>query len=93
VHARLSAGRIFAGPARFGSIFSTLFIPLSFAALGIVLRGSRFAFHHTARRLKGRQVAQRLFGISSLLTPFFMGTVVGAVAGGGCRSATPPAIP
>jgi cytochrome d ubiquinol oxidase subunit II len=66
----------------FGSIFSTLFIPLSLAALGIVLRGSGFAFHKTARRLAGRSAAERLFGVSSLLTPFFMGTVVGAVAGG-----------
>jgi cytochrome bd ubiquinol oxidase subunit II len=66
----------------FASIFSTLFIPLSLAAFGIVLRGSGFAFQHTARRLAGRNVAQRLFGLSSLLTPFFMGTVVGAVASG-----------
>jgi cytochrome bd ubiquinol oxidase subunit II len=66
----------------FASIFSTLFIPLSLAALGIVLRGSGFAFHKTARRAKGRAVAERLFGISSLLTPFFMGTVVGAIASG-----------
>jgi len=66
----------------FASIFSTLFIPLSLAALGIVLRGSGFAFQQTARRARGRAVAERLFGLSSLLTPFFMGTVVGAVAGG-----------
>ena len=66
----------------FGSIFSTLFIPLSLAALGIVLRGAGFAFHKTARRLRGRVLAERLFGLSSLLTPFVMGTVVGAVASG-----------
>jgi cytochrome bd ubiquinol oxidase subunit II len=66
----------------FASIFSTLFIPLSLAALGIVLRGSGFAFQRTARREKGREVAERLFGLSSLLTPFFMGTVVGAIASG-----------
>ena len=66
----------------FGSIFSTLFIPLSLAALGIVLRGSGFAFQHTARTEKGRSIAERLFGLSSLLTPFFMGTVVGAIASG-----------
>jgi cytochrome bd ubiquinol oxidase subunit II len=64
----------------FGSIFSTLFIPLSLAALGIVLRGAGFAFHKTARRLGGREVAEFLFGLSSLLTPFFLGTVVGAIA-------------
>ena len=68
--------------AAFGSIFSTLFIPLSLAALGIVLRGAGFAFHNTARRLRGRELAERLFGVSSLLTPFFMGTVVGAIAVG-----------
>jgi len=66
----------------FEAIFSTLFIPLSLAALGIVLRGAGFAFHHTARRLRGRHVAEVLFGLSSLLTPFFMGTAVGAIAGG-----------
>ena len=55
----------------FEAVFSTLFIPLSLAALGIVLRGAGFAFHN-----------RRLFGLSSLLTPFFMGTVIGAIAGG-----------
>ncbi len=66
----------------FEAIFSTLFIPLSLAALGIVLRGAGFAFQHTARRYRGRILALALFGVASLLTPFFMGTVVGAIAGG-----------
>src|SRR5215212_1607336 len=66
----------------FAAIFSTLFIPLSLAALGIVLRGAGFAFQHTARRHRGRALALTLFGLASLLTPFFMGTVVGAIAGG-----------
>jgi cytochrome d ubiquinol oxidase subunit II len=66
----------------FEAIFSTLFIPLSLAALGIVLRGSGFAFQHTAGRERGRALAVTLFGLSSILTPFFMGTVVGAIAGG-----------
>jgi cytochrome bd ubiquinol oxidase subunit II len=68
--------------AAFEAIFSTLFIPLSLAALGIVLRGSGFAFHKAAVRLNRRALSERLFGLSSLLTPFFMGTVVGAVAAG-----------
>jgi cytochrome d ubiquinol oxidase subunit II len=66
----------------FEAVFSTLFIPLSLAALGIVLRGSGFAFQHTAKRPWGRTMAVALFGLASVLTPFFMGTVVGAVAGG-----------
>ena len=51
-------------------------------ALGIVLRGAGFAFHEVAAREGGRRVAVWLFGVSSVLTPFFMGTVVGAIASG-----------
>ncbi|OLE37884.1 MAG: cytochrome D ubiquinol oxidase subunit II [Actinobacteria bacterium 13_1_20CM_3_68_9] len=69
-------------PVAFSSIMSTLFIPLSLAALGIVLRGSGFAFHKLARQLRYRRLAERAFGFFSLLTPFFMGTVVGAIASG-----------
>ncbi|MBM3666734.1 MAG: cytochrome d ubiquinol oxidase subunit II [Actinobacteria bacterium] len=64
----------------FGSLFSTLFIPLTLAALGIVLRGAGFAFHRLAPGPRERSVARALFGIASFPTPFFMGTVVGAVA-------------
>jgi cytochrome d ubiquinol oxidase subunit II len=66
----------------FGSIMSTLFVPLCLVALGIVLRGSGFAFHHVLQTERGRKLAEAFFGIASLLTPFFMGTVVGAIAGG-----------
>ena len=66
----------------FEAIFSTLFIPLCLAALGIVIRGSGFAFHKVARRVGGRRLATELFGVASLMTPFFMGTVVGAIASG-----------
>jgi cytochrome bd ubiquinol oxidase subunit II len=66
----------------FASVMSTLFIPLSLAALGIVLRGAGFAFHRVAARTSGRRFAEAVFAISSVLTPFFMGTVVGAVASG-----------
>ena len=69
-------------PVAFSSIMSTLFIPLSLAALGIVLRGSGFAFHKLARQLRYLRLAERVFGFFSLLTPFFMGTVVGAIASG-----------
>jgi cytochrome d ubiquinol oxidase subunit II len=69
-------------PPAFAAIMSTLFIPLSLAALGIVMRGSGFAFQRVAGKGRNRRLAEWLFGISSLLTPFFMGTVVGAIASG-----------
>jgi cytochrome d ubiquinol oxidase subunit II len=66
----------------FAAVFSTLYVPLSLAALGIVLRGSGFAFHHDAQRGSTRALAELVFGLASVLTPFFLGTVVGAIAGG-----------
>jgi cytochrome d ubiquinol oxidase subunit II len=69
-------------PEAFASVMSTLFIPLSLAAVGIVLRGAGFAFHRVAERRSGRRLSEAAFAVSSVLTPFFMGTVVGAVASG-----------
>ena len=69
-------------PEAFASVMSTLFIPLSLAALGIVLRGAGFAFQRVAARSSARRFAEWSFAVSSVLTPFFMGTVVGAVASG-----------
>jgi cytochrome bd ubiquinol oxidase subunit II len=66
----------------FASIMSTLFIPLCLAALGIVLRGAGFAFHRVAGRESGRRLAEGAFALSSVITPFFMGTVAGAIASG-----------
>jgi cytochrome bd ubiquinol oxidase subunit II len=68
-------------PSAFSAIMTTLYIPLALAALGIVLRGSSFAFRHA---LPGpiQGPATRVFGVASVLTPFFMGTVVGAIASG-----------
>ena len=69
-------------PPAFAAIMTALFVPLSLSLLGIVLRGVGFAFRHTAERLQMRQFTGAVFAASSLITPFFMGTVVGAVATG-----------
>jgi cytochrome bd ubiquinol oxidase subunit II len=69
-------------PPAFAAIFAALFVPLSLSLLGIVLRGTGFAFRHTAERLRMQQLTGALFAAASLITPFFMGTVVGAVVTG-----------
>jgi cytochrome d ubiquinol oxidase subunit II len=69
-------------PTAFSAIMTTLYIPLSLAALGIVLRGSGFAFQEVGEGQEGRSFPERLFAVSSVITPFFMGTVVGAIASG-----------
>jgi cytochrome bd ubiquinol oxidase subunit II len=69
-------------PEAFGAIMSTLYVPLALAALGIVLRGAGFAFRKSVDSLAQERALGATFAISSVLTPFFMGTVVGAVASG-----------
>lgn len=68
-------------PAAFGPIMETLYVPLALAAVGIVLRGSGFAFGHVFADRAGRRAGE-VFAVASLLTPFFMGCVVGAIAAG-----------
>ncbi len=69
-------------PDTFAAVMSTLYVPLALAAVGIVLRGAGFAFRKSIRRLELRRAMGATFAISSVLTPFFMGTVVGAIAAG-----------
>lgn len=68
-------------PGAFGPIMQTLYLPLALAALGIVLRGSGFAFGHTFSAA-GAQRSNAVFAVSSLITPFFLGCAVGAIAAG-----------
>jgi cytochrome bd ubiquinol oxidase subunit II len=69
-------------PEAFGAVMSTLYVPLALAAVGIVLRGAGFAFRKSIESPQGRRAMGAAFALSSVLTPFFMGTVVGAVAAG-----------
>jgi len=69
-------------PEAFGAVMSTLYAPLALAALGIVLRGAGFAFRKSVRSLEVRRAMGAAFALSSVLTPFFMGAVVGAIAAG-----------
>jgi cytochrome d ubiquinol oxidase subunit II len=69
-------------PRAFAPIMSTLAVPLTLAAVGIILRGSGFAFRKASITLSSRRLFGALFAFSSVLTPFFLGAVVGGVASG-----------
>jgi cytochrome bd ubiquinol oxidase subunit II len=69
-------------PSAFSAVMITLFVPLALSLLGIVLRGVGFAFRHEAERLSTKRLYGAMFAVSSLVTTFFLGTVVGAVATG-----------
>ena len=57
-------------------------LPLWLAAFGIVLRGSGFAFRKEVEALHWQRLFGAAFAFSSLIVPFFMGTVIGAIASG-----------
>ncbi|HET9889470.1 MAG TPA: cytochrome d ubiquinol oxidase subunit II [Mycobacterium sp.] len=69
-------------PVAFGSIMSTLAIPLFIAAVGIILRGVSYALRGQLEGARGQHPIENLFALSSILTPFALGTVVGGIASG-----------
>jgi cytochrome d ubiquinol oxidase subunit II len=70
-------------PATFAQLSVRLHIPLSLALIGIVLRGSAFAFRsYGGLRDDVQQNWGRLFAIASVVTPILLGMAVGAVATG-----------
>ncbi|MGO9488619.1 MAG: cytochrome d ubiquinol oxidase subunit II [Solirubrobacteraceae bacterium] len=69
-------------PTAFAAVMTAAALPLWLAAFGIVLRGAGFAFRKEIEGLQWERLLGATFAFSSLMTPFFMGTVVGAVAAG-----------
>jgi cytochrome d ubiquinol oxidase subunit II len=69
-------------PSAFAAVMTTLYLPLGLAALGIVLRGSGFAFRKVLVRTDQQRVTGAAFAASSVLTPFFFGTIAGGIASG-----------
>ncbi|GAB2978335.1 cytochrome d ubiquinol oxidase subunit II [Nocardioides montaniterrae] len=69
-------------PSSFAPAMSTLILPLLLALLGIVLRGAAFAFRKYADTLAQARLFGVVFALSSVITPFFLGTVAGAIASG-----------
>jgi cytochrome d ubiquinol oxidase subunit II len=69
-------------PEAYASITLTVFVPLTIAALGIVLRGSGFAFRKAVTRTSSKRNFGAAFASSSVIVPYCMGAVVGAIASG-----------
>jgi len=66
----------------FVAVMRTLYVPLGVAALGIVLRGSGFAFRKVSVRTAAQRANGAMFALSSVMTPFFFGCAAGAIATG-----------
>lgn len=65
-------------PPASAAVWTSDAVPLWCAVGGIVLRGAAFVFG--AETSRARRVLGLTFGLSSLVTPFFMGTVAGSMA-------------
>jgi cytochrome d ubiquinol oxidase subunit II len=75
-------------PRAFGAIASTLAVPLFIAAIGIVFRGAAYALRSGASSPRESGAIDTVFSISSILTPFALGTAIGAIATNRVRPGT-----
>jgi cytochrome d ubiquinol oxidase subunit II len=69
-------------PGAFGSIASTLSVPLFIAALGIIFRGAAYALRGGTSTPRELRAIDTVSGLSSILTPFALGAAVGGIASG-----------
>lgn len=70
-------------PPVFAKLSIALYFPLTFALIGIITRGAAFAFRGPSTRdLWVHRAWGQVFGVASVLTPFFFGTAAAAVATG-----------
>jgi cytochrome d ubiquinol oxidase subunit II len=80
-------------PGAFGPIMETLYVPLFLAAVGIIFRGAAFALRGEAATIAEARALGATFALSSVLTPFFLGCAVGAVASGAVPEGGDPGDP
>jgi cytochrome bd ubiquinol oxidase subunit II len=71
-------------PGAFSAASIALHIPLTAMLLGIVLRGAAFAFRQYSEK-ESQLRWGRVFAVASVVTPVFLGVVVGAISSGGLR--------
>jgi cytochrome d ubiquinol oxidase subunit II len=70
-------------PPAFSAIVIGLHIPLTLLLVGIVMRGAAFAFRYSDVPFGALHAQwERLFALASLLTPFWLGIVLGTIASG-----------
>ena len=67
-------------PTAFGSIASTLAVPLFIAVVGIIFRGSAYALRAGASSARESGLIDTVFSLSSILTPFALGAAAGGIA-------------
>ena len=73
-------------PRAYAVIGIALHIPIGLALVGLVLRGAAFSFHAYGIQSEiSKRRWSHLFAIASVVTPVFLGMVIGAVSSGDIR--------
>ncbi len=73
-------------PPAFAVLMTALHIPITFVLIGIVLRGSAFVFRkYDVPDDATHHRWSTVFGVASILTPFFLGLCLGGLASGELR--------
>ncbi len=80
-------------PHAFGPLMETLYVPLFLAAVGIIFRGTAYALRGEAASISEARALGAVFAFSSVLTPFFLGCALGAVASGQVPAEGDPGMP
>jgi cytochrome bd ubiquinol oxidase subunit II len=70
-------------PPAFAAIMIAMHIPITLMLVGLVLRGSAFSFRsYGGGRDRAQREWGRVFSIASLVTPVWLGVIIGAIASG-----------
>ena len=70
-------------PYVYSTVSTALFVPIALAVVGIVLRGAAFGFRaHISASVGVGRLWGHIFSATSVITPFLLGTVAGALSSG-----------
>jgi cytochrome d ubiquinol oxidase subunit II len=69
-------------PVFFGSVASTLYVPLVLAAAGIIFRGTAFVLRGQAGTMREARVLGAAFATSSVVVPFCLAAALGGIGSG-----------
>ncbi len=70
-------------PVIYASVSTYLHIPLAIMLIGIIARGTAFTFrHYDAVKDDWQHIYNRIFRISSFITPFFLGIIAASTVSG-----------
>lgn len=78
-----AGGAIFASfPFWYAALFSGFYIPLFLVLVSLILRGVCFAFRHFSENHKAKLFWDKVFGISNIFPPLFLGMIFTAMVSG-----------